>query len=289
MENDISENNTSLSQYFTIQLEDENELNQILDELDINGEITDKNHPLVNFIKNKKENLKPSRIKDSYIKDSIKWREYKRSDDLIYLFRIVKRINNNEKLLIKKEFQIHEKNEDLSNICPKFICYFFSNFLNFSVFKFKEYLTLEEILKNKTFSKKELFTALSETVMSLMMEDKYYIFPFLTPSNILYTEESGKEFFFLAEIFLETDSKDKEKEIELTISNEWLVPEFKTKKSKITFASNICCLGYLFYRIIFGEKPFKNEKERKEKKIPKLNYDSNSIKYKELIENCIKN
>ena len=62
----------------------------------------------------------------------------------------------------------------------------------------------------------------------------------------------------------------------------------RQKKSKITFASNICCLGYLFYRIIFGEKPFKNEKERKEKKIPKLNYDSNSIKYKELIENCIK-
>ncbi len=138
------------------------------------------------------------------------------------------------------------------------------------------------------FSKKELFTALSETIVSLMMEDKYYIFSFLTPSNILYTEESGKEYFFLDEIFLETDSNDKEKEIELTISNEWLVPEFQTKKSKITFSSNICCLGYLFYRIIFGEKPFKNEKERKEKKIPKLNYDSNSIKYKELIENCIK-
>ena len=67
-----------------------------------------------------------------------------------------------------------------------------------------------------------------------------------------------------------------------------MVPEFQTKKSKITFASNICCLGYLFYRIIFGEKPFKNEKERKEKKIPKLNYNSNSIKYKELIENSIK-
>ena len=120
------------------------------------------------------------------------------------------------------------------------------------------------------FSKKELFTALSETIVSLMMEDKFYIFPFLTPSNILYTEESGKEYFFLDEIFLETDSNDKEKEIELTISNEWLVPEFQTKKSKITFASNICCLGYLFYRIIFGEKPFKNEKERKEKKNTKI-------------------
>ena len=128
MENDISENHSSIRQYSPIQSEDENELKKILDELDIYGEIKDKNHPLVNFIKNKKENLKPSRIKDSYIKDFIKWKEYKRSNDLIYLFRIVKRINNNEKLLIKKEFQIHEKNEDLSNICPKFICIFFPIF-----------------------------------------------------------------------------------------------------------------------------------------------------------------
>ena len=42
MENDILENNTSIRQYFTIQSEDESELNQILDELDIYGVITDK-------------------------------------------------------------------------------------------------------------------------------------------------------------------------------------------------------------------------------------------------------
>ena len=95
----------------------------------------------------------------------------------------------------------------------------------------------------------------------------------------------GKEYFFLAELFLVSDSIDKEIEVELNVTSEWLVPEFQSSKSKITFFSNICCVGYLFYKILYGKNPFQDENERKEEKIPKI--DEN-FKYKELIENCIK-
>ena len=175
----------------------------------------------------------------------------------------------------------------MNNICPDFICYYFSNFLNFSVFKFKNYKILNKILKNKNLidiTIKELFKSILETINILRFDDKFYICPFLSPLNVLYTESSGKEYFYLAEIFLVTDSIDKEIQIELNNTSEWLVPEFQSKKSKISFASNICCLGYLFYRIVFNKKPFKDEKERKEKKIPSINNDS---QYKKLIENCI--
>lgn len=49
----------------------DNELNNILNELNIKGEIKDKKHPLVKYIKDKREKLKKSRIKNSYINSSI--------------------------------------------------------------------------------------------------------------------------------------------------------------------------------------------------------------------------
>lgn len=267
------------------------ELNEILEKTIEKGELKDKNHPLVKYIDKNRNNLDKSRIKDSYINNLIEWREYKTNENNLYLFRIIKTINKNVKNLIINEFKIHEENPELNNISPEFICYYFSKFLNFSLFKFKEYSTLEDILQKKqliNFSKKELLLAVYETIINnLNFEDKkkYYICPFLTTNNLLYTEESGKQYFCLSEIFLVSDSIEKEIEIELNISSEWLVPEFQTKKSKISFNSNIGCLGYLFYNILFNEKPFLNEKERKEKKIPKINED---FKHKELIEKCFK-
>ena len=95
-----------------------------------------------------------------------------------------------------------------------------------------------------------------------------------------------KNFFFFTELFFVSDSTEKELEIELNIASEWLIPELKTQKAKISFNSNICCLGYLFYRILYNEKAFKNEKEIKENNnMPKLKED---FQHKELIEQCIK-
>ena len=189
----ISFKSSSQSSY--IKSEEDEKLNEILDKLDINGEITKKDHPLINYIKTNKKKLKPSKIKYSYIGTSIEWKEYKRDEDTIYLFRIITRIDNKVKNLIRNEFQIHKENEELNNICPDFICYYFSSFLNFSVFKFENYNTLEEILNNRKlvdFSLKGLLTAVSETINILLgFDDKFYICPFLTPSNLLYTESIG--------------------------------------------------------------------------------------------------
>ncbi len=280
MENDISQTNSKSPEDQT--------LDKILNELNIKGEITNSAHPLVNYIKNNKNKMNSSRIKNSYIKNA-EWKEYKKDKDDIYLFRIVNRINKNVKSLIINEYKIHEENPDLNYCSPQFICYYFSNFLNFSLFKFTDYYTFEEILEKKVvkdFSQKDLLLSVSETINVIQFEEKnkYYICPFLTPSNLLYTESSGKEYFNLTELFLESDSIDKEIEVELNITSEWLVYEFQSPKSKITFASNICCIGYLFYKIIYGVNPFQDEKERIEKKIPKLKED---YQYRELIENCI--
>ena len=261
-------------------------LDNILNDLNIKGEITNANHPLVDFVKDYADSMENSRIKDSYIKNS-KWKEYKK-DKEIYLLRIVKKINNNAKSLIKNEFKIHQENPDLIECSLEFVCYYFSKFLNFSLFKFKEYYTLEEILEKKVvkdFSKKALLSSVLETINNIQFQDKYYICPFLTPSNLLYTESVGKEYFFITELFLVSDSIDKEIEVELNVSSEWLVSEFQSPKSTITFYSNICCVGYLFYKILYGENPFKDEDERIKKKIPDF---KDSYQYKKLIENCIK-
>ena len=119
--------------------------------------------------------------------------------------------------------------------------------MNFSLFKFNKYYTLEEILDNNKvdFTKKELLQSLCETIKNLNYEGtKFYICPFITPSNVLYTESSGKEYFYLSEIFISSDSIEKEIEIDLKITSEWLVPEFLNKKTKITFF-----FKYLLFRI----------------------------------------
>ena len=239
------------------------------------------------FVKDEKKCkiLNISKIKGSYTNKSLVWKEYKDTEEDVYLFRISKRIPPNVKKLIKNEYEIHKENESLNNISPEFLCFYLSDFLNFSVFKFKDYKTLEELIKDKIFSKKDLLKATSETVSILNLDEKFYICPFIMPSNVLYTEESGSDYFYLAEIFLETDSDDKELEVELPDINEYLVPEFEKKKTKITFSSNICCLGYLFYNIFFKKPPFKDEKSRKLEKIPKIQKE---FEYKDLILNSVK-
>ena len=267
-EKNVDDSNISSTNTYSIKFKEE--LNNILDNLEIsgNGELINKDHLLINFIQKKK--LENSRVKYSYIKSHIEWKEYRKDEEDIYLFKIVKKISPNIKKLIINEFKIHKENEELHNICPQFICYYFSNFFNRK--------------KNIYFSKKELLLSLCQTINNLDFGDKVYICPFISPSNLLYIESSGKEFFCLSEIFLVSEP-DKEIEIELNITSEWLVPEFQTKKAQINFSSNICCLGYLFYKVLFNQNPFKDEKERKEKKCPNIKED---YKYKELIENCIK-
>ena len=122
----------------------------------------------------------------------------------------------------------------------------------------RDYYTLYQILENKNlpnlsnensfleFSNEELLLSCSETIKNLNLDENYYICPFLTPYNLLYTESSGKEYFLLSEIFLLTNSM--ENEIELEIMNtdsklkEWLIPEFSNHKLKLSFSSNIYCL-----------------------------------------------
>ena len=138
----------------------ESKLNEILNDLNLRGKITKNDHPLVQYIKSNKNKMQDSKIKYSYIQSAI-WKEYKIDEDCIYLFRIVSRIDKSAKDLIIKEYKIHEENEEINNYCPEFICFYFSNFLNFCVFKFNKYFTLEEILKqnNKFFQKRFIFSS----------------------------------------------------------------------------------------------------------------------------------
>ena len=265
-------NKDNLSQY-------EKELSNIIMKLDIKGEIKDKKHDLVNFINTKGKKLKKSRIKYSYTNAQTVWTECKIGEDEIYLFRITKRLDNKIRDMIREEYRIHNENEDFNNICPEFVCFYFSNFLNFSVFIIKDYYTLDEILDSEKlpnfyneksfieFSKGELLLSSLETIKGLHLGEKYFICPFLTPYNLLYTDKSGKEYFFLSEIFLETDSVEKEIEIELINKdlNDWLVPGFQKNKFKLTYDSNIYCLGKIFSKIVS---------------------DKNKA-YRELIINCI--
>ena len=148
-EKNVDDSNISSTNTYSIKFKEE--LNNILDNLEIsgNGELINKDHLLINFIQKKK--LENSRVKYSYIKSPIEWKEYRKDEEDIYLFKIVKKISPNIKKLIINEFKIHKENEELHNICPQFICYYFSNFFNFSLFKFKSYITLEEILEKKIF------------------------------------------------------------------------------------------------------------------------------------------
>ena len=91
------------------------ELVKILENLKIKGEIEDKNHPLVIFLKEKGKKLKKSRINYSYTNAQTLWREFK-FDDKIYLFRITSKINNSIKDLIRNEFKIHDECEKMNYI-----------------------------------------------------------------------------------------------------------------------------------------------------------------------------
>ena len=264
----------------------EKELTEILNNTELKGELEKKN-PLVEFIGKKGAKLKDSRIQYSYTNIQTKWKEFRKEEDKIYLFRITRLIDAKTKGLIKKEFEIHKKNEDLNNISPEFICYYCSKFLNFSVFVVTEYFTLKELLENHKlpsfsnkdsfiiFSKTELLVSCLETIKNLNFENKYYICPFITPYNLLYTESSGKEYFLLSEIYLETNSIEDEIEIELINNDlkEWIVPEFIQNKGKLSFSSNIYCLGKIF----FSFDDFFSEKNSEQ-----------YLKYNELINNCIK-
>ena len=270
----------------------EEEMEGILKDLHIKGEITDKNHQLVAFLKDKGRKLKKSRIKYSYTHTQTLWKEFQ-IEDKIYLFRIINKIDDNVKNLIRNEFKLHEECEDINSLAPKFICYYFSDFFNFSVFIINEYYTLEEILSKTNlpsfsgddsfidFSKSELLLSALETIKNLKSKENYYfVCPYITSSDLLYTESSGKEYFLLSEIFLKVDSKEKEINIELNNRNknikEWLAPEFVKNKAKLSFESNIACLGNIFYKIGFNQAPSKS-----------ININENSV-YKELIDNCLK-
>ena len=255
------------------------------------AEITDENNPLVVEVKKNWKKLGESKFKNSYTSANIHWKDLYNKEK-IYFFRIAFNLGKKKEDLIRKEYQMHEKNKLLNDISPEFICYYFSKSFNFSIFIIRdnsEYYTLEEILENKDlyskldFSKQDLFISISTTIEKLIIEDKddikYYICPYLTPSNLIYLENPGKDYFLLTEIFLETDSPEKETDIiELPynrkISN-WLVPELVNKKPKLTFASNIFCLGKLLYKVAFNREPEKQ-----------LKIEEDSI-YKELIEMCM--
>ena len=127
------------------------ELFKILNDLNIIGEIYDKNHPLALYMKEKGKKQKKSKIKYSYTKSQTVWREFKKEEDKIYLFRITKKIDNTTKDLIRNEFKIHKECENLNNISPEFICYHFSDFINFSVFMTKNFYTLEELIEQKNY------------------------------------------------------------------------------------------------------------------------------------------
>ena len=91
MESEKNVDNSNISSTNAYSIKFKEELNNILDNLEINdnGELTNKDNLLINFIQNKK--LENSRIKYSYIKSPIEWKEYKKDEDDIYLFRIVKK------------------------------------------------------------------------------------------------------------------------------------------------------------------------------------------------------
>ena len=271
------------------------ELIKLMEDPKLTGEIKDDKNPLVIFIKAKGQKLKKSRIRYSYTDAQTLWMECKKIEtkdniNKFYLIRITSRVQKNTKDRIRKEYEIHQNCESLNNISPKFLCYYLSDFLNFSVFMINDFYTLDEILEKKElpsfsndssmleFSKEELISASAESINSLYLDGKYFIVPFLTSSNLLYIESSMKKYFLFSEIFLYTDSPEKEIEFELKNKElkNWLTLDFVKNKAQLSFASNISCLGNIFYKIVFNENP----------KIP-IKVEENSI-YKELIENCLK-
>ena len=209
-------------------MENSLELNQILDNISTKklGELKDENHDLVRFIKKNRGKFKNSKINGSFIKDKLEWKEYNKGEDDIYLLRITNiKILNDIQDLIRDEYRLQQEKEDLTTICPEFICYYFSNILNFSLFKFTSYLTFEEILsdekKLKDFNVKNLLLYLSNTINQLNNFDgKYYINPYLHPSKLLITKDSkNSEYFYLAEIFISSNSIDEKVKVKLRYTN----------------------------------------------------------------------
>ena len=167
---------------------------KILENPDLKGEIKDQENALVVFLKEEEnwKKLENSPIKYSYTNDQTIWKQLRKKDKAeIYLFRTTKKLDKKIKDLIRDEYKIHEDFKELNEISPKFICYYFSNFFNFSLFVIKDFYTLEEILNNKNlidhlnkdsvlkFTKPELILACIETINSLNLDDKkFFICPF---------------------------------------------------------------------------------------------------------------
>ena len=246
-------------------------ISEKLKEKKIIGEIKDEEDPLVVTLRKEEKNLPKSKIKYSYINAQAKWKELKIEEKNIYLFRITyTSLDDKIKNLIRKEYQIHANCPELNDLSPQFICYYFSKNLNFSLFFLNDrYFTLEEILSEEKiqfdkdssflqFTKEEMIKASLETIKKLQ-DKKYYICPFLTPSYLLCVESREMSYFYISEIFLETDTIEEEKEIDLISINinsrlkNWVVPEFNKNKAKLSFPANIYCLGKIVNAIALNK------------------------------------
>ena len=266
------------------------EIIKLLNNLQINDEglITTENF-YQDFAKQKKL-FKTSKIKDSYLPSTKEWKFLNKEeigigeneifqDYELILIRITEKNPKDYIKILSQEFKLNQSIKDLE-IVIKFIGYTKSNRETLSIFTSKEFKILKEVLNQ---DKKDLINKLYGAIQYLQDEDNnlFLICPNLSPNNILWIDEK----IYFTEIFLSTKSIDENIDFELQPQSIWCPPEIKGRKSKVSFASNICSLGYLLYKIITKIDPFKDIKERKNNKIPNL-LETN-FELKKIIELCI--
>ena len=238
-----------------------NEFKLLLNNLKTNEEGLIINENFIKKIREYKRYMQPTFIKDPYLPIT-KWKYIKRIDigieekDLfkecdVILFRETGRQSDACINLIKEEYKLNCLIKDL-DIVIKFIGYTKSPRSIISIFTTKNFEILNTILEKKEkFIKKDLIRKLFDSI-SMFKDDKILICPNLSPNNILWIDEN----FCFTEIFLSSNSIDEIINCNLQPESIWCCSEIKGNNSKISFASNICCFGYLLYKIITNNNPF---------------------------------
>jgi len=248
---------------------------QLINTMEIknNGEIQQK-YFVAEFMKNKNI-LEKSIIKDSYLPKTewyhlnIKNDGIQVAEDENYYEIVLIRISDLTqpidyfKELIRKEYKLNEKMEELYDISPKFKGFSISKTKVVSVFFTYPYTTLTEYAKSN--SKKEIVQELIDKLELIHPEEEQcFLTPTLSPNNILWCENGMCSIIF-PEIFTSIDSYNDIIKFKKIPTSSWFSLDFlkldESNKCTLSYHSSLQSFGNILHYLLTGSEPPKSKEE----------------------------